>query len=507
MQTTTPKETSFGQIIKNYAQNQGDYPYLEDARSSRIITYKMLNDLTQEWGRVFNSIAPASQAAILVDVADPLSFAVIQLSALIAGKRAVPVDPNGPSSDLARLSDLINGASVIVSDRKRLTDAPDIPVLTIDPETWLPPKEYQNLADTPVQPQTAGSFVLFTSGSTGTPKGVELPEKQLLYTARHIAAHNKLTKQDRGFNSLPLIHVNAEVVALLSTLVSGSTMVLDQRFHREEFWELLAERRITWLNAVPSILAILVRGDAVISLPPTLRFIRSSSAPLPDVIRQALPNVTLVACYGMTEAAAQIAATPLGAPRRPGSSGVPVGLELEIRDAEGKSLPPGHIGAVWVKGEGVVTSYMFGRAPERFDENGWLSTGDIGKQDEDGYVYLMGRSDDVINRGGEKIYPAEIEDIILQDDDIREAVATAKSDEILGQIPVVYAITVQADLTQQAKDKLRQRLLEHCETHLARFKRPADVIVVDDLPRAPAGKVQRVKVRAMAEDYAIAGRP
>ncbi len=142
----------------------------------------------------------------------------------------------------------------------------------------------------------------------------------------------------------------------------------------------------------------------------------------------------------MTEGASQITATPLDAPARPGTVGVPVGSEVQVRDEDGTPLPADEVGALWVRGPGIVGRYLFGRAAERFDADGWLSTGDVGSVAADGWVSLAGRSDDVINRGGEKVYPAEVEDVLLGDPRVLEAVVVGRPDDVLGAVPVAYVI-------------------------------------------------------------------
>jgi acyl-CoA synthetase (AMP-forming)/AMP-acid ligase II len=337
--------------------------------------------------------------------------------------------------------------------------------------------------------------VLFTSGSTGTPKGVELTERQLLFVAGEIARNNELSPSDRGFNSLPLFHVNAEVVGLLSVLVSGGTLVLDSSFHRTGFWELITDRQITWLNAVPAILAVLTREGA--QIPETnLRFIRSASAPLPDAVRAALGDVPLVLSGGMTEGASQITATPVGDTEHIGSVGVPLGGQVAVRGAEGEALAAGEVGALWIRGPGIVDHYLFGRNPERFDDAGWLHTGDLGRIDDDGFVYLSGRSDDVINRGGEKVYPAEVEEVLLGDPRVLEAVVVARVHDVLGHVPVAYVIRTAS--TGPDDPTLIEDLGNRCAAELPRFKRPTEISVVAELPRAATGKVQRAKVRELA---------
>ncbi|SFF97375.1 class I adenylate-forming enzyme family protein [Curtobacterium sp. YR515] len=490
------RELTLRALIAERARATPAHPYLEDARSDRVLDHETLARAVSAWERVFDGLGIAPSGAVLVDLGDPLSFAVVHLAAIATGRRSVPVDPGQPASEVARLGSLIGGASLVVSDREERSALDGVPAARVGrdfgPVHVVRGPVPGSAPDAPGE----GSAVLFTSGSTGAPKGVEMPESQLLFVARQVAQHNGLTPSDRGFNSLPLSHVNAEVVGLLATLVAGATLVLDRRFHRTGFWELLAERRVTWLNAVPAILAVLVKTGPLV-FPPGLRFVRSASAPLPEPVRAALGDVPLVVSWGMTEGASQIAATPLGAPARPGSVGVPVGSEVQARDEHGNVLPAGDVGSLWVRGEGIVRSYLCGRAAERFDADGWLCTGDLGHVSEDGWVWLVGRADDVINRGGEKVYPAEVEDVLLGDPRVLEAVVVPRPHEVLGSVPVAYVV-VRPDCDTDAA-VLHAALLERAEAELARFRRPVEVFVVRDLPRASTGKVRRVEVRAMAQ--------
>ncbi|PZE89187.1 hypothetical protein DEI95_14065 [Curtobacterium sp. MCBD17_008] len=490
-----PTLPGLADLVRRRAEQDGDRSYLEDARSDRVLTYRALHDAVTAWSRTFDAIGMPASGGVLVDVGDPLAFAVVHLAAVASGRRSVPVDTGQPATEPARLAALLGGAVMVVSDRPEDATVAGAPAAGVNAATYLPTgvrdgDVAEGVPDAPGQ----GSVVLFTSGSTGTPKGVELPESQLLAVARAVAEHNRLTEHDRGFNSLPLFHVNAEVVGLLATLVAGATLVLDRRFRRTDFWELLEERRITWLNAVPAVLAVLAKTGPL-AFPETLRFVRSASAPLPDTVRAALGNVPLVVSWGMTEGASQITATPLGAPARPGSVGLPVGSEVQVRGEDGAVLPAGEIGALWVRGPGIVRSYLGGRAADRFDADGWLSTGDLGSVAPDGWVSLAGRSDDVINRGGEKVYPSEVEDVLLRDPRVLEAVVVGRPDDVLGAVPVAYVIA-QEDVDTAG---LLEDLAALAESALTRFRRPAEISLVPDLPRAPTGKVQRARVRAMAE--------
>ncbi|MCU1422198.1 MAG: hypothetical protein JWN36_1849, partial [Microbacteriaceae bacterium] len=312
-----PSDT-LAQLIALRGTESPDAVFLEDARSDRVLGYADLADAAARWAGRLAALGLPAHHPVVVDIADPLDFAITHLSVVAAGRRSVPTNPDLSDDDLARIISQLDATPLVVTDRDRALDT-----LRVDA---LPDAA-------PADPAGHGSVLLFTSGSTGEPKGVELSEEQLLFVARGIAAHNALTAEDRGYNPLPLFHVNAEVVGLLATLVAGATLVLDRRFHRTGFWELLEEREITWLNAVPAMLAVLARSGEF-AVPERVRFVRSASAPLPDAVREALGSVPLVVSWGMTEGASQITATPLGEPQRDGSVGPPVGCEVQARDAD-----------------------------------------------------------------------------------------------------------------------------------------------------------------------------
>jgi acyl-CoA synthetase (AMP-forming)/AMP-acid ligase II len=491
---TSPTET-LAALIERRAIESAGAVYLEDARSDRACTYSQLARIAGDWASFLGAGAPP-QSSVIVDVRDPLDFAAAHLGIVASGRRSIPVNPDLSWDEVVRISALAGDVTLVVTDRETPGEIAGATIARVSSETGSP-AGFFGVAQRPGTDTPAGAVLLFTSGSTGEPKGVELPEKQLMFVARAVAQHNAISADDRGYNPLPLFHVNAEVVGLLATLVAGATLVLDRRFHRTGFWELLRDRRITWLNAVPAMLAVLARGDSL-DVPDTLRFIRSASAPLPDAVRATLEHVSLVVSYGMTEAASQITATPLGEPLRDGSVGVPVGCEIEVRDEDAHAVQRGEVGVLWIRGPGIIRGYYRGRVAERFDANGWLNTNDLGKIDDDGYVYLVGRADDVINRGGEKVYPAEVEDVLLRDDRVREAVVVARPDVILNQVPVAYVIPVVPGLDAAAAQQLAVELRERSERELPRFKRPVEISVVDDVPRAPTGKVQRNRVREIA---------
>jgi acyl-CoA synthetase (AMP-forming)/AMP-acid ligase II len=473
-------------------------PFLEDAQSDRTLTYGELTTRVHAWGISLNKAGIPIGSSVLLDIADPLLFGCAYLGVIASGRCTVPLDPTTPDGEAARALAALAPA-VIVSDHGIRANAGAIPHLPADIDATLATAAPMH-PDSGAAQYPPGRVRLRTSGSTGDPKIVELSERQLLHVAASVATHNRLTKADRGYNPLPLFHVNAEVVGLLATLVAGSTLVLDRGFHRSDFWPLIDARAITWINAVPAILAILAQ-EQLPQPPKALRLVRSASAALPDAVRRRLTDALgsiLIESYGMTEAASQITATELDETPPAGSAGRAVGIDLQVRDAQGRCAPVGEIGRIWICGAGVIDGYVGGRSAERFDAAGWLDTGDLGHLDGNGYLYLAGRADDVINRGGEMVYPREIEEVLMSDGRVLDAIAVGRPDDILGHVPVAYVIAREAATSQAQQDALIADLEHLCSAQLSRFKRPALLMLVDELPRAPTGKVRRHEVRLAA---------
>jgi acyl-CoA synthetase (AMP-forming)/AMP-acid ligase II len=235
-----------------------------------------------------------------------------------------------------------------------------------------------------------------------------------------------------------------------------------------------------------------------------IRFARSASAPLaPGTLGrfEGRCSISVLEAYGMTEAASQIAANPLDRrQRRAGSVGLGVDTEIRIVDETGQGVRPGAVGAVEIRGERVADHYWAstdGGLCERPAQRagGWLSTGDLGRFDEEGYLYLVGRSDDVINRGGEKIYPGEIEAVLLADPRVTAAVVVGRRHPVVGEEPVAFVV---ADVASAGRAPLADDLQRRCARALSAFKAPVHITVAETLPAGPTGKVRRAEVRRLA---------
>ncbi len=477
--------SSLAELIDERARRNADAPYLLDARSERRVSYGDLASSAASWRDV---VAPERVGLL---VADPLTFARHFLSLVSAGCWVSPLDPTEPRLDASR-------ARAVIAQRRLVRVYSDREAPPGFDGAWVTLASVTPAEPSPRPPggeaTPPGGVLLGSSGTTGAAKLIALSEDQLLYAADAVARHHGFDATTRGLSPLPLWHVNAQVVGLLATLVAGGSLVLDDGFHRTDFWVMAAWRSVSWINAVPAVIARLAQRRPGEVVPTSVRFIRSASAPLsPSVLRafEVATGIPVVETYGMTEAASQICANPVGPRRKVGSVGPPVGVALRVRPFEPgpDTAAPGVVGHVEIRGPSVISHYDAEGYEDRVDAEGWLRTGDLGYLDEDGYLFLVGRSDDVINRGGEKIFPREIEELALTVDGVRGAAVVGEPDDVYGQVAVLYVELA----SRGARDvgRLVATLGEVLTSSLGRSRRPAAITIVSALPVHATGKVVR----------------
>jgi acyl-CoA synthetase (AMP-forming)/AMP-acid ligase II len=342
----------------------------------------------------------------------------------------------------------------------------------------------------------AGDVALFlhTSGTTSRPKGVPLTHGNLMTSIANIAATYQLTPRDRSLIVMPLFHVHGLIGATLSTLHTGGAVVVPAKFSAGAFWEIAAKYKVTWYSAVPTIHQILLgRADQDNAPRGGLRFIRSCSSALAPVVFHQLEErfgAPVLEAYGMTEAAHQMASNPLPpGMRRPGSVGKGTGVDIVILGEEGHILPAGKQGEVSVRGNNVMHGYL--NNPEANASSfciGYFRTGDQGVLDENGYLMLTGRLKELINRGGEKISPLEVDAALLEHPAVAEAVSFAAPDAKYGE-------EVQAAVVLKGKATPAE-IQAFCLKRLADFKVPKVIHITEAVPRTATGKIQRRHVAA-----------
>lgn len=426
---------------------------------------------------------------------------------VIAGATCAPLNPAYQEKEFEFYLSDINAGAVIVqagidSPVHSVAKSRNIPVIELTPLTeagaGLFDLEFNGKLST--HPKTGFSspddtaLILHTSGTTSRPKIVPLTHNNIFASAHHVSTSLQLNASDRCLNVMPLFHIHGLIAALLSSLHAGGIVICTSGFSDANFFDWIEKLDPTWYTAVPTIhqrVIEVAEQHSSVAKKNKFRFIRSSSSSLPPVIMERLENifnVPVIEAYGMTEAAHQIACNPLPPyMRKPGSVGLPAGPEVTIMDDKGNVVPVGETGEIVIRGVNVMKGYENNAdANEKAFSFGWFRTGDLGCQDEEGYLYISGRLKEIINRGGQKVSPREIDEVLLEHPAVLQAVTFGVSHSRLGEaVAAAVVISGEARVTER---ELRQ----HVADRLAPYKIPHKIVFLDSIPKGPTGKVMRI---------------
>ena len=338
------------------------------------------------------------------------------------------------------------------------------------------------------------ALVLHTSGTTSRPKIVPLSNLNIFTSAVNISKSLKLTADDHCLNIMPLFHIHGLIAVLSASAKVGASVCASNGFNALKFLDLAETQNITWYSGVPTMhQAILLRAqknsDKAKKL--NLRFIRSSSASLPPAIFEQLNDIfqtPVIEAYGMTEATHQMTSNPLPpAIQKPGLVGMPAGPEICIMNDKNEKLPQGEIGEICIKGDNVTNGYENNpEANKQSFVNDWFRTGDEGFFDEDGYLKISGRLKEIINKGGEKISPLEVDNILMDFPPIDQALCFGYKDKMLGE-DIAVAIKL-----KENKSCTEDDIKSYANEKLAKFKIPKNIFIVEDIPKGATGKLQRI---------------
>lgn len=390
-----------------------------------------------------------------------------------------------------------SSARVLVADARGASIAAATGIAHVDVDgSWSPPP---GSADEPAHPHAHSpddfAFIVYTSGTTGRPKGCVLDHAAVAAMVTAIVDHLRLTEEDRSLLVLPLFHCNGLIVGVLSALSAGGSVVVAPRFEAATFWDLVEKERPTYFSAVPTMYALIESATTRAVDTSSLRFVVCGAAPMSAELITRFERrfgVTLLEGYGLSECSVAATINPLDGVRKVGTVGPALpGVQVEIAAPDGQRVAPGERGEVLIKGDILMRGYL-GRPEEtaRTLEDGWLHTGDIGVLDEDGYLTLVDRVKDMIIRGGENIYPKEIEDVLYDHPAVLEAAVTGVPDETYGEVPVAHVAL------RPGTSATPEQLREHCLTSLARYKVPRTVVLHDSLPKNSVGKLLKTALRS-----------
>jgi long-chain acyl-CoA synthetase len=427
---------------------------------------------------------------VAVKLRNRVEFVLLLLASSRLGATVTPINPSLTDAEVIRQLNDSGARLLVVEDGAAVMRG--ITTLSVEEVSEKPVR-----SDPPPHlDSSALALLIYTSGTTGTPNGVMLDHANIDAMADMGRQALKIGPADRCLLILPLFHVNGIVVSVLTPLLAGASVVIGDRFNPRTFFHTIEHERPTFFSAVPTIYNMLAAlPDDVAPDTSSLRFGICGAAPAPQELltrfetRYGFP---IVEGYGLSEATCDSTINPVDGPRRAGTVGLPFpGQEIRIVDERGAEVPQGEDGEVAVRGPNVMRGYL-GRPDEtaRVIVDGWLHTGDIGRIDAHGYLTLVGRSKDMIIRGGESIYPKEIEDVLASDPAVLEAAVIGLPDDKWGE---VVSACVQPRLGDAINPEALQAL---CVRTLASYKRPTAFFVVDAIPRNAVGKIDKASPRA-----------
>lgn len=490
-------------IIDWWGEKTPDAPAVLSQHDLKI-SYRDLRRFTVETRSALagNSLQPGDRIAIVLPNGHLMAMSFVAVSACAV---SAPLNPAFREEEFEfYLRDLRARALVTLkgfeTPARRIARQQGIPVLEISdasgtPEWLNAPKPGDEASNSlPFGDSKDECLVLHTSGTTSRPKLVPLTHANVCSSAANVAESLCLTDADLCLNVMPLFHIHGLIAALMSSLSSGGAVLCTGGFDAACFSGWLEAFRPTWYTSVPTIHQAILSGPAAGAggeLKTSLRLIRSSSASLAPRVMEQLESVfqvPVIEAYGMTEAAHQICSNPLPPhARKPGSVGRAAGPEIGILDDQGNIRAPGEVGEIAIRGNNVTPGYD--RNPEANQAafcHGWFRTGDQGRIDQDGYLFITGRIKEMINRGGENVSPREIDDVLLECPGVAQAVSFSVPHERLGED--VAAAVVLAPGEAATESQLRDFAL----SNLAPHKVPSQIVFVDQIPKGPTGKIQRI---------------
>ena len=491
-------------VIKARAEQNPEAPAIS-APGRSPLTYGGLQNFIDRVVQRLNALGVGRNDRVAVVLPNGPEMATAFM-AVSSGATSAPLNPAyGPDEFDFYLSDLQAKALVLKSGMdspaRQVAGERGITLIELSPEEEAEAGLFTLRGDEATPTDRGGTaqagdvaLVLHTSGTTSRPKIVPLTGANICTSAHNIRSTLQLVESDRCLNVMPLFHIHGLIGATLSSLAAGAEIVCTPGFDALRFFEWMETFRPTWYTAVPTmhqaILEQAGKNREIIERCP-LRFIRSCSASLPPRVMAELENifnVPVIESYGMTEASHQMASNPLPPGRRkPSSVGVAAGPEVSVFDETGNPLPQGETGEVVIRGPNVTQGYENNpEANKTAFTNGWFRTGDQGYFDTDGYLFLTGRIKEIINRGGEKIAPREIDEVLMAHPAVAQAVTFAVPHTTLGE-DVAVALVLREDMSATEKE-----MREFALTRLAHFKVPSQVLFVDEIPKGPTGKLQRI---------------
>tara|TARA_B100002051_G_C16734339_1_gene640237 strand:+ start:579 stop:2087 length:1509 start_codon:yes stop_codon:yes gene_type:complete len=487
-------------IVKNIFENTDDDKIAITSENKSQISYKNLKIFIDNISKQLsgNGITNKDRAAIVLPNGPTMATSFLGISSYMS---AAPLNPSYKSEEYEFYLKDLNPKILIVEKNSKNPSIEIAKKLNIEicelkihkdqPEGLF--NLFENKSDYSLPNENDEALVLHTSGTTSRPKIVPLSNNNIYSSSENISKSLDLTDKDHCLNIMPLFHIHGLIAVLATSMKVGASICASSGFNALKFLDLAKSEKITWYSGVPTMhQAILLRanksGDVAKKL--NLRLIRSSSASLPPAVFKNLNevfNCPVIEAYGMTEATHQMTSNPLPPKQqKAGFVGIPAGPEVCIMDDNGNILKQGNVGEICIKGDNVTLGYENNDDANKTSfTNGWFRTGDQGYFDNDGYLKISGRIKEIINKGGEKISPLEVDNVLMDHPSIDQAVCFGYEDKMLGE-NIASAIII-----KDGMECSENEVLNYAEKKLAKFKIPKKIFFVDEIPKGATGKLQR----------------
>ena len=487
-------------IVRNIIESQNDNRIAITSESSSPLKFVDLKSLIERISKQLsgNGINNKDRAAIVLPNGPYMATSFLAISSYMS---AAPLNPNYKSEEFEFYLEDLKPKIVIVEKNSKnpvveVANKLKIPVCEIKSDGNTLSGDFnlfEKSSDYILPGEAHEALVLHTSGTTSRPKIVPLTNKNIFSSADNISKSLNLTDKDHCLNIMPLFHIHGLIAVLAASMKVGASVCASSGFNALKFLDNAKREKITWYSGVPTMhQAILMRADKNLETAKqlNLRFLRSSSASLPPAVFEKLNevfNCPVIEAYGMTEATHQMTSNPLPPKsQKPGFVGIPAGPEVCIMDTNNKILNQGEEGEVCIRGENVTSGYENNPdANKNSFSNGWFRTGDQGYFDKDGYLKISGRLKEIINKGGEKISPLEVDNILMDHPNIEQAVCFGYEDKMLGE-DIATAIIIKEGMKCTEDD-----IKIYANEKLAKFKIPKKIFFVNEIPKGATGKLQR----------------
>jgi long-chain acyl-CoA synthetase len=506
--TAKPEPENLRELLEERASQTPDKVFLFSEADDRRYTYAEFNRAVNRAAHLLASRGVAKGDKVSLLMPNSSEYIIAYFACFKLGAVAGPVNSLLKPQELAYvIANSEAKALILHSEFRAVVDAvqkelPDLQhVLEFDDEARVT-AEFQNagaLPSTTIE-RDDEAIIIYTSGTTGKPKGCLLTHGNLIANARQIAGWLGFTERDRLLTVMPLFHMNAVSVTTMTPLYAGASTVVSPKFSASRFWRIISDYEVTSFGSVATMLARLLsaypEGVPRGLKTEQLRFAMCGSAPVPAEIMRAFEetfNCLVIEGYGLSESTCRSTFNPPDERRRPGSCGMPIGNEMKIVDEEDREVAEGELGEVVLRGENILKGYYKNPAAttEAF-RNGWFHTGDIGYKDADGFFYIVDRKSDMIIRGGENIYPREIDEVLYTHPAVAAAATIGVPDPVYGEEVAAFIVL------KEGVEVSAEEIISFCRERLADYKCPKSVRFIAEIPKGPTGKLLK---RELARQY------